>query len=122
MSNQNDIAVDDSQEREDVEDSDEEWEDVEDSDEESEDSDEEWEFVEDSDEEELSTVEIFKVGDQNKCSICLDQMGNNVGVGWLLPCFHKFHLGCLDNLVKVGSITCPMCRQEIKRVYTVTMQ
>ena len=67
----------------------------------------------DSDWEDVESWEILKfkiVGDQDICAICLDGMQGTTAVGWVLPCWHKYHLKCIDKSVMAGMISCPLCR------------
>ena len=78
---------------------------------------EDWKAYEKLEEE----IKIKILGDQEKCPICLDEMGDTVGAAWILPCYHKFHKKCLDNIVNTGGRTCPVCRQEIECIRRVCM-
>ncbi|KAH0573798.1 RING and CHY zinc finger domain-containing protein [Spironucleus salmonicida] len=45
----------------------------------------------------------------DNCPICLELLEENV---YQLPCTHKIHRDCFQDLVINGSIQCPICRQS----------
>jgi hypothetical protein len=49
--------------------------------------------------------------DQVQCAICLENFENE-DVLRMLPCFHRFHVNCIDDWFNTGS-TCPICRTSI---------
>ena len=58
-------------------------------------------------------TEILLNESENVCTICLEQMEESIE----LPCQHRFHVGCLINLIKnapsKSEFLCPNCRREI---------
>ena len=44
------------------------------------------------------------------CMICLEEIQTTSAV---LPCGHQFHKECADELVKFGSASCPLCRDDL---------
>jgi len=61
---------------------------------------------------EMKAIELEKPSD---CCICQDEMTGPYGVTYRkLGCGHWFHLECIS---KCNSMTCPLCRAEIKRSY-----
>ena len=44
------------------------------------------------------------------CMICLEDIQSS---SVTLPCGHKFHRECADELVKFGSASCPLCRDDL---------
>lgn len=61
---------------------------------------------------ELSSNISFPLYELNFCSICLNELDNNV----IFDCNHSFHLNCiiLNMLEGIQRNKCPLCRQEIK--------
>ena len=51
-----------------------------------------------------------------ECSICLHNIKSNNLIE--TKCKHKFHKYCLKEWLKTNN-TCPICREPIKRVYSV---
>lgn len=48
----------------------------------------------------------------HECSVCLDVIEKN-GDSAKTPCGHRFHLTCLMQSVRAGTLTCPLCRGDI---------
>ena len=60
------------------------------------------------------TIEIMnKQKEENKCSICLEniQLNNDINI---LKCGHIFHYKCIENLVDHHINRCPNCRSDLK--------
>ena len=43
-----------------------------------------------------------------ECSICLDELNDNIRI---LPCAHKFHKNCIESWEKINA-NCPICRNS----------
>jgi hypothetical protein len=54
-----------------------------------------------------------KIGEQEKCSICLEffEEGDPLKT---LPCFHKFHGECIKRWLDADNKKCPVCNEEVK--------
>ncbi|KAH3730151.1 hypothetical protein DPMN_056132 [Dreissena polymorpha] len=53
----------------------------------------------------------------DNCSICIESMDtcNESNSIKCLPCFHKFHTGCIDTWLNVQeNRSCPVCRLRIE--------
>lgn len=49
---------------------------------------------------------------ENKCSICLDDLCKGKRISYL-PCCHIYHSKCIKKWLKVSNF-CPLCKEEIK--------
>jgi hypothetical protein len=54
-------------------------------------------------------------GSPHMCAICLDDAQEKKDGWFMLPCKHKFHIECVDNLLySCGEVAkCPLCRVDI---------
>jgi len=59
--------------------------------------------------ERLRAMEINNAEKENECPICLDKMTDDEA-STTLNCGHKFHNRCLENMIRHGHNTCPLCR------------
>lgn len=50
-----------------------------------------------------------EAGEQEVCSICLQEYNNGEVRGYVGDCGHKFHVGCLAQWLQAHD-TCPLCR------------
>ncbi|TPX31242.1 hypothetical protein SmJEL517_g05383 [Synchytrium microbalum] len=50
--------------------------------------------------------------DEDVCAICLDDYEDDEELR-ILPCFHEFHVKCIDPWLLTRSSTCPSCKAEI---------
>ncbi|KAK0605004.1 hypothetical protein LWI29_021794 [Acer saccharum] len=48
-----------------------------------------------------------------KCSICLNEYGNQDSVRVLTRCRHMFHKHCIDQWLPGRSWNCPICREDL---------
>ncbi len=64
----------------------------------------------------MTTTALSQKGKKRKrlheCSVCLDVIEKN-GDSAKTPCGHRFHLTCLMQSVRAGTLTCPLCRGDI---------
>lgn len=51
--------------------------------------------------------------DSEKCSICYELYQKNEKVK-TLPCFHNFHMSCVNDWFTKGKKSCPMCLSKVK--------
>lgn len=78
-------------------------------------------------EELLRSLPVFKIDDKfmevsqkeenkneqfQKCVICMEKYEINDEVK-TLPCFHLFHKDCIDQWIKAGNDSCPICKNKI---------
>lgn len=49
--------------------------------------------------------------EKEKCMVCMEDFAENERLR-LLPCFHKYHIGCIDEWLKEKSF-CPICKQTL---------
>ena len=61
---------------------------------------------------EVSQKEENKNEQFQKCVICMEKYEINDEVK-TLPCFHLFHKSCIDQWLKSGNDTCPICKNKI---------
>ena len=59
-------------------------------------------------------VNPVKVGPQDDCPVCLDDM--DIAAGYAMPCSHKFHVACLFEVIRKSDPFCPMCRSLINNI------
>ena len=59
-------------------------------------------------------IQVDIVGPQDECPICLEDMDSCAGYN--SPCFHKFHVSCMDEAGRAGGWFCPMCRAVVEEV------
>ena len=46
-----------------------------------------------------------------KCTVCYSDFEDSEQLK-MLPCFHKFHVGCIDSWLKLHSL-CPICKEDL---------
>ena len=72
-------------------------------------------------EEVLRSLPVFKIDEKfmenkneqfQKCVICMEKYAINDEVK-TLPCFHLFHKECIDQWLKAGNNSCPICKNVI---------
>ena len=51
---------------------------------------------------------------ENNCSVCLEQMTSSVKT----ECNHEFCEECIDDWFNHGQVTCPLCRAQIKYIFS----
>lgn len=49
--------------------------------------------------------------EKERCMVCMEDFAENERLR-LLPCFHKYHIGCIDEWLKEKSF-CPICKQTL---------
>lgn len=61
-----------------------------------------------------TSVFKYKIRDgvTDVCSICLSTFAGEEDLR-RLPCFHYFHIACVDNWLKNDKTVCPSCRLNI---------
>jgi E3 ubiquitin-protein ligase RNF115/126 len=52
-----------------------------------------------------------RLGEQNKCLICLDEFGEGDDVK-TLPCLHIYHQKCVEQWLRTDN-SCPVCKTPI---------
>ncbi|KAK9480991.1 hypothetical protein V1514DRAFT_323957 [Lipomyces japonicus] len=50
---------------------------------------------------------------QSSCAICLEDFVPNLTMVRELPCFHIYHVDCIDPFLEHQSSLCPLCKQSI---------
>ena len=63
---------------------------------------------------ESSQKEDNKNENFEKCVICMEKYKLDEEVE-TLPCFHIFHKDCIDQWLKAGKDTCPICKNKVKK-------
>jgi len=64
----------------------------------------------------IPVIEYSKLKEEEKskyktCAICMDDFIEDSKIR-ILPCFHGFHLDCIDKWLKEYNYKCPICRSE----------
>ena len=61
---------------------------------------------------EKSQKEDNKIENFEKCVICMEKYKINEDIK-TLPCFHIFHKDCIEQWLKAGKDTCPICKNKV---------
>eukprot|EP00759_Apiculatamorpha_spiralis_P046482 PhF_6_TR42839/c0_g1_i1/m.64875 len=61
----------------------------------------------------LKAFDAKQQGQENVCTICLDEYEEGCTLG-ILPCNHGFHKDCVDRWVSENNV-CPMCKQDVAK-------
>ncbi len=65
--------------------------------------------------EEFENIENIKCVNENKCSICLEDIAKNEEIK-KISCNHEFHIECLKIWLCNQSVKCPICRYDIREI------